>query len=60
MKVVPLVSLQQYRDRVRLAVAILAHRPWCEDCLRHVAHVERALRGESIEQIAGTMWKDGA
>jgi hypothetical protein len=40
--------------RVRRALSILSHRPWCPACLPHARQVEQALQGESIEATART------
>jgi len=40
--------------RLRLALSILSHRPWCPACGRHAQQIEQALNGKSIEAIART------
>lgn len=37
--------------RLRLALSLLSHRPWCPACQRHARQVEQALNGEPIDQI---------
>lgn len=51
-RVVALVSRAALAGRVALALAIVGHRPWCEDCRAHARLVEGALRGESLADLA--------
>lgn len=48
-RVYPLETRQELRGRVHLALSLIAHRGHSEATSRLV---ERALRGESIEQLA--------
>ena len=37
--------------RIRLALSILNHRPFCSDCRRHVDAAALALTGATIDEI---------
>lgn len=37
--------------RLRLALSLLSHRPWCDQCAPHARQVEQALNGASVDQM---------
>lgn len=39
-------------ERIKLALSIIDHRKWHEDNTRDIRHVERALQGATIAEIA--------